>query len=254
MNTGHAEAQLILQKSVLQHTVAPGAGVVGSIEVTNSTNKPLGVKLYWQDFIYQPPYDKGGKDFMPSGTSDYTCADMVTFSPSTLTLPPFGKDEVKYSVKAPGDFKSGCDGVLFFEMNPDVKKARIGMSFVTRMGALFFLESTEADKSAGIGGLAFNQGTMRGEFQNIGNVVLFPKGVYYILNDAGMVVDRGELKKQYVPPQARTNFDLPVPDILKPGTYTVVLTFDLDQGDSVVKEADFSKTSSGEFKLLTTRD
>ncbi len=249
-----AEAQLVLQKSVVQHDIPKGGTVVDSFDVTNSTNKPLGIKLYWQDFIYKAPYDKGAKDFMPAGTSDYSCADMVTFSPTNLTLPPFGKENIKYSFKTPEDFQGGCDGVLFFEMDRDVSKAKMGMSFVTRIGALFFLESTDKDKTADVKDFSFDQARLQGSFHNQGNIVLFPKGIYYILNEDGLVEDRGEVNKLYIPPGARADFHFSVPEALDAGTYTVVLTFDLDGGDSIVKEADFTKSPAGAFRLIATRD
>ncbi len=251
---GRVSAQLIIQKSVIKHEMAPGSGIVDSLEVTNSTNKPLAVKLYWQDFIYRQPFDKGNKEFMPSGTSDYSCADKITFSPNTITLPPFGKQEVKYSVKVPESFKTGCDGVLFFEMSPDVAKSRIGMSFVTRIGTLFFLESTDANKSAKVEDLALNGGVLQGNFHNQGDVVLFPKGVFFFLSEDGLVEDRGEVNKLYVPPQAKADFQFVIPETLPPGKHTVVLTFDLERGDSVVIEVDFNKNPEGDINLVATRD
>ncbi|MFA5261669.1 MAG: hypothetical protein WC450_10615 [Candidatus Omnitrophota bacterium] len=251
---GNAQAQLIIQKSVIKHEMSPGSGTVDSLEVTNSTNKPLAVKLYWQDFIYRQPFNKGNKEFMPSGTSDYSCANMITFSPNTIALPPFGKQEVKYSVKVPESFKTGCDGVLFFEMSPDVAKARIGMSFVTRIGTLFFLESTEANKSATVEDMALNGGSLLGNFYNQGDVVLFPKGVFFFLSEDGLVEDRGEVNKLYVPPQAKADFQLVVPETIPPGKHTVVLTFDLESGDSVVIEVDFNKNPEGTMTLVATRD
>ncbi|HPB68427.1 MAG TPA: hypothetical protein PLT76_05535 [Candidatus Omnitrophota bacterium] len=251
---GRVSAQLIIQKSVITHEIAPGSGVVDSLEVINSTNKPLGVKLYWQDFIYRPPFDKGNKEFMPSGTSDYSCSDMVTFAPNALTLPPFGEQEVKYSIKVPESFKSGCDGVLFFEMNTNVEQARIGMNFVTRIGTLFFLESTEKDKTASVKDLLLQEGTLQGVFHNQGNVVLFPQGVFFILSDDGLVEDRGEVNKLYIPPQTEADFKLGIPEKLPPGKHTVVLTFDLDGGDNVVVEADFHKNPDGALNLVATRN
>ena len=74
------------------------------------------------------------------------------------------------------------------------------------------------------------------------------------MDKEGLVVAREEVKKIYLPPANEATFSIDLPESLKAGDYTLVLTFDLGEGDSLVKEVDFNKSSTGSFKILAQRD
>jgi hypothetical protein len=247
-------AQLIIQDSRIKREIEPASTVLDTLLIQNSSTAQLKVKVYWQDFDYQSPYYEGVKEFSPVGTSDYSCHDYVSFSPKEMTLPAYGKDEVKYSINVPENFQGGCNGVMFFEIGGTSPDSKVGVSIVTRIGALFFLESTNKTKSAQITDIAIKEDILQGKVVNRGNVVLFPKGVYYVLNKDGFVEDRGQVNPIYLPPSKKADFQFALPDKLKIGKYTLVLTFDLEGGDNAVKEVDLSKKNNNEVVIVETRN
>jgi len=249
---GNARAQLVMEKSRIEETVKPGDTLVDSITLHNKSDEPMALSVYWQDFDYLPPFD-GQKKFTPAGTSQYTMSSWIAFSPDELTIPPHGKKDVNFTIKVPSDAVGGHYGVLFFERGSRQKKDVTGVNIVTRLGALFFIESTNKNKSAAIKNIEIKEKALKGVFENKGNIIFFPRGIYYIMDHEGMVLSRGEVKKIYLPPGNEAPFSIDLSDELKEGEYTLVLTFDLNEGNSVVKEVDLKKVSSG-YEIQQVRD
>ena len=253
--TQPAAASLVIRESRIQQEIAPGTTVLGSLEASNSSNSVLDIKLYWMDFEYQPPFYDGGKQFLPVGSSDYSCHDYISFEPKTLSLGPYEKRQVKYSISVPDDFHGGCDGVLFFELGANQDPSgKVALGLTTRIGAIFFLESTNKVKRAVLKDLTVAADSLNGVMVNEGDIVLFPQVVYYVMNSDGMVEDRGEVKKMYLPPGQQADFVIPLSADLSSGTHTMILTGDLQEGDSVVQEIDLSKDAQGGFKIVDIRN
>jgi hypothetical protein len=119
---------------------------------------------------------------------------------------------------------------------------------------LFFVETGDRNKDASVDQVSVSGNILKGRFRNEGNVVLLPQASYYIMDREGLAADRGELKKYYLPPGESVNFDLALSKDLSPGEYTLVLTFDLQDGDVLVKEIEITKNSDIEYKVRTVRD
>lgn len=243
-----ASAQLFLEEGKVVLAVEPGERVNKSITVANTTDKEINVKAYWQDFDYQAPYE-GAKAFTPEGTSKYTAAKMVSYSPLTFKLPGFGKQKIEYSINVPADAKGGYYGVLFVERQPDPMEAQMGLSIVTRVGSLFFIETKDRIKQSDIDNVQVKADKITGIFNNRGNVILIPKMTYNVFDKEGLVADRGELKKLYVPPGASANWEMTVPKTLQAGQFSVVINTDLDEGDVIVTEISFSIDAAGHLKI-----
>lgn len=250
---GDAAAQLLMEKSRVEMTVTPGETIVDSMILHNTGGQPADVKIYWQDFTYLPPYD-GEKKFSQPGTSEYTMGEWITYSPQLMTLPPQGKREINYTIRVPEDAKGGYYGVLFFEQGLGYGTTSTGVNIITRLGSLFFIESSDRNRDAAVKDVAINQKFIEGKFENKGDVFMFPKGVYYLMDYDGVVTDRGEVDKMYVIPGAVKDFKIYMSDDIDPGQYTMVLTFDLGEGDSVVKEIDFTKNQRGQLNITQLRD
>ena len=73
------------------------------------------------------------------------------------------------------------------------------------------------------------------------------------MDKEGLVVHRGETDKMYLPPGAKSGFSASVAVQIPSGTYTLVLTFDLEDGDTLVKEIDFAKQNEA-INMLQVRD
>ena len=241
-------AQLFLEDGKIVLTVVPGERVNRSIFVSNTTDKEVSVRVYWQDFMYQPPYD-GAKAFVPEGTTKLTANKMITFSPLVFKLPPFGRQKIDYALDVPGSAKGGYYGVLFFEKGPDPKMGKTALSIVTRVGSLFFIETNNKSKKSEVGGVQVNAEKITGTFSNQGDVILIPRMTYNVLDKEGLVADRGELKKIYVPPGTSANWELNLPKKITAGQYSLVLNTDLDDGDVIVNEISIVIDDAGHLKI-----
>ncbi len=246
-------AQIFIENSKIHLDVAPNSTTVDKVTVQNSSNKSIHLRVYWEDFMYVKPFD-GKKNFMPRGTSPYSLSEWITFFPTEITIPPFAKKNIKFTIKTPANAKGGHYGVLFLESLPEASNIRVGLSVVFRMGALFFVETLVKDKTSKINQLTNNTNEFQGTFTNLGNIILIPEASYYIINTTEYVVDRGSIKKFYLPPNETASFKFNIDKDLIPGKYTAVLTFDLLQGDSIVKEIDFIKKKDASVEIIATRD
>lgn len=253
LSSTEASAQLLMEKSRVRLTVTPGETIVDSMNLHNTGGQPAEVKVYWQDFVYEPPFE-GKKKFSQPGTSQYSMEDWITYSPQLMTLPAQGKREISYTIRVPEDAKGGYYGVLFFEQGLGQGTTSTGVNIITRLGSLFFVESENRDKTSKIDSIRLNGKFLEGKYTNQGDVFLFPKGVYYLVDGDGVVTDRGELDKMYLPPEAIGDFKVYLSESIDPGDYTMVVTFDLEDGDSIIKEIDFTKDRSGQLKITQLRD
>ena len=157
-------------------------------------------------------------------------------------------------MKIPQDIQGGHYGVLFFEKGLTSKEEINGVRLITRVGCLFFIEAKDKIKKAKVRDLKIIANKrLEGKISNSGNVVFIPEGVYYLMSE-NSVVDRGQIKTLYLPPKETGMFTVDLPKKMKAGRYTLVITFDLQDGDSVVKEMDFYNDVSGQIRILEERD
>jgi hypothetical protein len=235
--------------------VKPGEVVRGTIGLENPTPNTVKLKAYLTDFLYVPPYD-GTKEFFASGTTQLSCARWIDFSPQEITLLPFAKRRVNYTIKAPPQLKGGHYAVLFFETSLgaiEEPKEGVNVVILGRIGTLFFLEAEGSLKRAEIENLEAEENRIKGEFANLGNVVLVAKGNFYIMDENGIVVDRGKIRDFYLFPGDKVSFSIDILENIGWGRYTLVASFDLEEGDILVREIDFSKDRFGLIKLLEVR-
>ncbi|MCA9394856.1 MAG: hypothetical protein KC900_11675 [Candidatus Omnitrophica bacterium] len=248
-----AGAQLLMEESRVQLTVTPGETVVDGMNIHNTGQQDVDIRVYWQDFEYVPPYT-GKKNFTPPGTSKYSMGEWVTYSPQVLTVPAQGKREIRYTIKVPEDATGGHYGVLFFERSLSASPQNTGVNIITRLGSLFYLETVDSDKSAVVDEVRVQDEFIRGRFANEGDVFLFPRGVYYLVDNDGVPADRGEIDTMYVMPDTAAEFSVVLDGALAVGDYTMVITFDLGGGESVTKEIDLTKFNTGQYQIRQVRD
>jgi len=243
-----ANAQLFLEQGKVVIAVSPGEHTRGSLLIHNTSSDKSIVKIYWEDFEYKTPYD-GTKEFLPAGTAPGSASQWVIFSPQVFTLPAFGRQKIDYTVTVPSTIKEGHYGVLFFERSSDPLNSDTGVTLVTRVGCLFFIEPKEKNKKADLQNMGIKDSSFTTTFVNQGNVVLIPHTTYYIMEGEGVVLIRGEAKKLYVPPGASASLEIPLKKKFKPGQYTLVVNSDLEDGDVVVKEIGLTVDPSGQLVI-----
>lgn len=251
--TQDARAQLLMEQSRVHVTVTPGETVVDAMYIHNTGQHDADIRVYWQDFEYLPPYD-GKKQFTQPGTSAYSLGDWISYSPQVLTIPAQGKREIRYTLKVPPDAQGGYYGVLFFEQALTAAAQNTGVNIITRLGSLFYVETVDSDKSARVDNIRIQDEFLKGDFTNAGNVYQFPKGVYYLVDEDGVAVDRGTMETLYVMPGATAEFMVVINQQLAVGDYTMVVTFDQGGGKSIVKEIDLTKFNSGQYQIRQLRD
>jgi hypothetical protein len=251
--SGEARAQFLLEEGKVSLAVSGGDRITKSLLIDNITGESVAVRVYWEDFQYQPPYD-GTKLFLPAATGQRTASLWVSFTPKEFTLPPYGKQEVSYTISLPSQIQGGYYGVLFFEKVNEPLKNVSGVDVITRVGCLFFIESKDSNRKAAIQDLQVVGNTVTGQFLNQGNVILIPRTTYNIMDDGGMVADRGEINTLYVPPSAAASWEVGLPGDLNTGHYTLVINSDLGEGDVIVKEIEFVKEAYGGLSIKSVRD
>lgn len=248
-----ADAQVFVEDGKVSLSVSPGETVTGKLTLHNTSDKNVDMRVYWEDFEYKPPFD-GSKDFLPKGSTDHSSADWVNFSTNTLMFGPFAKRTVSYSINVPDQFDKGHYGVLFFENESIEAQGHKGLSVVTRVGCLFFIEPAKKDKSITLNNFQFSKTAFTSSFTNLGNVILIPDGTFYIIDQGGSVFDRGAIEKIYLPPGESAPYSLEFNRDLDPGLYTIVMTIDLDDDNIAVREIDFKKNSQLDFNIIEIRD
>jgi len=243
-----SQAQLYIEQAKVNLQVAGGEHLNGSLLVHNTSADPLSIKVYWEDFEYKAPYD-GTKNFLPAGTAPGSANQWVTFSPQVFTIPGFAQQNIDYSVAIPNGIQEGHYGVLFFERSSLGKINNDEVNLVTRIGTLFFIEPTKKNKSAVIQDISIKGNGLSATFVNQGNVILIPHTTFYIMQNGGLVFERGDSKKLYVPMGVSAPLNIVFKDKLKPGQYTVVINSDLDEGDVVVKEVALTVDDGGQITI-----
>ena len=247
-------SQVVLDKGKMKLIITPGETANGALTLSNDTDEDIPLKAYFEDFIYLPPYD-ATKKFLAAGSTDYSFSQWVFFSPQEFIVPAQGKKELNYVIKPPENISGGYYGVLFFERDRDSSDPQQGgIKIITRIGCLFFLEADDKYKKAVLEDLSTQNNTLSGYLVNTGNVILLANSVFYVMDEEGMVADRNKLKTFYLPPGKKVLMEIVDLDKLSSGRYTIVLTFDLEEGDVFVKEIDFVKEGFGELKIIETRD
>ncbi|MBF0485666.1 MAG: hypothetical protein HQL16_04025 [Candidatus Omnitrophica bacterium] len=250
---GEARAQFFLEQGKVSLPVSGGDRINKSLIIHNTTADAVKVKAYLEDFKYESPYD-GSKAFLPAGTGVGSLSQWFSFSPQEFTLPAFGKQVVDYTISVPSKVEGGHYGVLFFEKaDPPIRDAS-GVSVVTRLGCLFFVEPKDRLKQASLLNIKADGNFIKGDFSNQSNVVLIPNTTYYAMDEGGMVADRGEIKKLYIPPLETASWALELPQKLNPGKYSLVINADLEDGDVVVKEIELTKDVSGSLTITAVKD
>ena len=251
--TSLASAQIFIEQGKLNLDVSAGETVSGELNIHNTSDKKLTVRAYMEDFRYKPPFD-GTKEFMASGVAADSASQFINYFPASFTLDPFAKQVISYTVNVPDNFDKGHYGVLFFQKEGEEIKSEKGLTIVTRVGTLFFVEPKQRKRAVELTQFQFNQNKITVNFKNTGNVILIPSSVYYVMDEGQLVVDRGFVKKIYLPPQESVKYGFEVDAGLAPGDYTIILTLDLEGGDVLVREIDFTKDPASNYKITTVRN
>ncbi|MFH1938920.1 MAG: hypothetical protein ABIK21_02060 [bacterium] len=235
--------------------VKKGEVLPGRIKAENPSSGEIKVKVYLEDFAYIPPYD-GTKKFLPSGSTEFSCSPWISFSPQEFKLPAFGARFVDYSIRVPPDAKGSYYAVLFFEtaLGEIEEEPGYNVKVLGRVGSLIFLEAEGGLKQAEVKDIEAEGEEIKGEFLNLGDVFINSISSYFIMDEEGMAVDRGKLQDLYLFPKDKASFVISLSKKIPTGKLSLICTFDLGEGDILVKEVDFIKDANGFIKIIEIRD
>jgi hypothetical protein len=242
-----------LDKTKIRMNIAPGQKQAGEIIAENPTADPKTVRIYLEDWYYLAPFD-GTKDFKPANTTKLSCANWINFSPAELTLAPYAKQKINYTVSVPAQAAGGHYAVLFVEsLLGKPESEGVGVSLAVRIAALFYIEAQGTIKNdVLVENLSLERKSKSNplniglELKNLGNVDVTCGGNFNIIDKDGMVYGRGDFNTLYTFPGdtakllASWNSDIPK------GVYDLIITLDLGKaqeetgigrGDILVKEA-----------------
>ena len=227
-----------VDEAKIRLSITPGSAKSGSINIDNPTGDSKYIRVYLEDWYYLPSAD-GSKEFKPAGTTEFSCANWISFAPAEFNLAPYGRQVVHYTVKVPKDAKAGHYAILFFEHTrppgtPVGKGVDVGVAI--RVGTLMYIEPEGTiDRSAKLYNLLVERESSEDElivsldFKNTGNVDLTAAGSFDIIDKAGMVFARGEFNPVYTFANDKAKFigswSLP----LNKGTYDLIITIDIIQ-------------------------
>ena len=239
---------------IVHKKAKPGEAITGVLQLSNPSQQDVKVKAYLEDFTYVDPFN-GSKKFSPAGSTKHSCANWIRFTPQDFTLAAYSQKNIDYSIQIPQDAQGGYEAVLFFETALGTTEPKAGyiLEVMGRVGALFFVETEGSIKEAKID-FKVDGASLKGTFLNSGQVFIKSQGTYYIIDSEGLVLDRGTLENLYTLPGDKAKFSIqPSKDISAP-SYTLVCTFDLQDGDVAVKEVDIDRDPTGNLKIIKITD
>ncbi|MCX7661728.1 MAG: hypothetical protein N2Z79_03490 [Candidatus Omnitrophica bacterium] len=263
------ELSFRIEPSTLKLSIPAGKTYSGTVRVYNQKNHPLNIKVYLEDFKYTQAQD-GSKDFFPKGTTPFSCAEGLSFSPSKLFIPALGTNQISYTIKVPSEAEGARFGVLFFEVPleetssqiPSLETMSSTVKVNIRLGLLLFIEVKDKIlRQAEISNLSIKKEhsnknlIINLDFKNTGNTYLTSKGSYYIMDKQGFIYARGEFNNLYTFPGDLAKLNATWKEALPKGKYDLVLSIDigkaqeeanLGRGPVLVKEAELEIDDNGE--------
>lgn len=224
--------------------LAPGESYSGEFTAENPDEAEVKARLYLEDWAYLPG-GAGDKQFLPAASTPLSAASWITFSPSEMAVPGFGRQTVRYTVSVPEGVSGGYYAVLFMETAMGSVENEDGASVLVsgRIGALFFVRikgTTQKEgrlKSVDIIAPDGNKPLeIHTTFENTGNVDIELGGNFLVMDAEGAVAARGQLQTIYTFPKTLERGVTRWAGTIAPGTYDLLLTYDLGQGQTLVEE------------------
>lgn len=268
LNMAYAYEVVRVDQSKIRLAIAPGQSRAGIINIENPNPQKQSLQIYLEDWYYSPVAD-GTKEFVLANSTPLSCASWINFSPAELSLPPFSRDKIHYTVRVPSEAKGGRYAVLFVENllgQPEAGEGAVGVGLAIRMAVLFYIEAAgTVERKGSIENLRLELQpddtlSVSADFKNTGNVDITAGGTFNIINGTGLVYARGEFNDVYTFPgdeavlQASSSKER-----LRPGKYDLILTLDLGKalagtslgrGTTLVKEAKLEIGENGQILSL----
>jgi len=207
--------------------VEPGGVVEGSFEVTGAPDRDLRVKIYFQDWRFNP---RGEVEFL-TGAGSRSVVSWLRIEPAEMVIPAGEKRVFRIFGTVPpetagGDYWSG----FFVEMVPEAPRAGSGVVVTGRVGGGIFLTVRgEARKAGRITDFAVeweNGLSGRVLFVNQGDTLLHPSGRVEVRDSQGKTVESFSLPEITVFPGNEREIVFAETMTLPAGDYVVLAILD----------------------------
>lgn len=247
---------LSLDQAHVRLSVYPGEVKSGVIKIDNPSEEEIKMRVYLEDWRYSS-YSDGAKEFFPAGTTPFSCASWINFSPAEFTIPSFGRQVINYTARLPQEAKGAYFSVMFFETDlADAKdNPESAVRLKARLGALFSIETQGQLKcEAGLQDIKVKKesGLLRicANFKNRGNTDIAPKVVFHIIDAQGKVFARGKFSDIFTLPKDEGGIFAEAREDLAAGDYILVITMNLGKGLPQVLEVPI-KVSESQISLAS---
>ena len=179
----------------------PGETIRTKVTVENTSNDPVVLKIYLEDWAY---LNDLSKKFMKLGTTPYSLKNNAKVYVNEIRLAGNAKENVLFEITSPTDKKGGLYGVLFFEAAPVMVNKGSNVRLIGRIGSIIYHEIdgtqdynfdlvfTDFEKEQSRTKLNFS-------LNNKSNIHLNLKGSLLILNKKHQVEDRIETTLKALP-------------------------------------------------------
>ena len=225
-----------VEPSRIELSIPAGKRRGKTVTIDNSkSDRPTHLKIYVQDISYLPD---GTNDFLPVGSTAWSCASWLQTTPAELDIPAGRTAEVRVSALVPEGARGGHYAIIFFETTPSYTEKGIGVNF--RIGALVEITVPQTEvRQATLVNLAWapSQHVLVSLF-NQGNALMRPKGRLKVLDsrDKTVVQQAFNSNRLGVLPGTTRQFDEPVKQALTPGSYRLRAEIDYETAQLLVGE------------------
>jgi hypothetical protein len=232
-NLGAGAVQIAPANALVQ--TAPGAHLVGQIQLTNPTRSPVAVQVFVADFVLLP---NGRPEILPPASLSTSLGHWIRLGQPAFQLGPLGQAVLHYSVELPRDLKPGTywSAIVFRSGTPQVLGN--GVRIVAQVAFPLYLDVGQVEHQGTISGI-FLQGSPPQiflSFQNTGNGYYLLSGRLELRNAQGALV-----KTFSIAPTASLPGELRVftfdPKGLPAGTYLATAIMNDGTPDLIAGEA-----------------
>jgi len=258
-----------VEESKVRLIIPPGGSQAGSIRVYSQSGDKIKISVYFEDWSYAKTQD-GSKTFHSANSTQNSCADWISYSPSEFVLPPYGSQTVNYVTRVPKEATGAHYAVLFFETSflsqmddsGVADEIRAGTSLNVRLGSLFYIEAkgtvSRASELTNFFVTKNDSGDLNisFDFKNTGNADITATATYDLINESGLVYARGQFNNVYTFPGDEAKMSGVWKDKVPKGKYDLIITLDLGKvleeanlgrGPVIVKEAGIDVGDNGEI-------
>lgn len=249
---------------MLEIDASPGQSYIGTLSVTGKVDES--VRIYLEDWDMLP--DSNDIGYEP-GTTERSCSDWLSLSPTQFDVPANGRVSVKYSFTVPEDAAGSYWAFIMVEgakklMKPSEDTGKVQVMIETKLRyavRLFINVETGSQIQGEITGIDVSQPVENSEFKNYPlqakvvfhntcDILLKPQGFLEIRDLDGETITRTDIPPRfYVIPGRERWLEVPIETRLRNGEYLALAVLDYGGESLVAGEAHFSVQSPPEADM-----